>query len=138
MTKLCRRCGKEKPAAAFYKRSRAADGLQHWCKTCCHAGKTDWRKRNPANAKRSDFYRRIKQAYGLTRAQYDALEADQNGRCAACHDKLGTGHARAVDHCHDTGRVRGLLCRHCNVALGHVRDDQRRLQSLIVYLNERG
>jgi hypothetical protein len=60
--------------------------------------------------------------------------ATQNGCCAICLDAAGDGGAGLnVDHDHDTGKVRGLLCHHCNIGLGHLRD-QRVLAAAIAYL----
>lgn len=69
--------------------------------------------------------------YGLTVAQYDAILVSQQGRCAAC--SAAVRHLQ-IDHCHETGVVRGLLCPGCNSALGHARDDVARLLGLIDYL----
>ena len=67
----------------------------------------------------------------------DRMLSDQNGRCAICEDDLVFKKGGAsVDHCHRTGRVRGLLCKHCNVGLGHFRDNVSRLENAIRYLEE--
>ena len=74
--------------------------------------------------------------YKIRPADYWRMHEDQSGRCALCSEpergKRGMLH---VDHDHATGRVRGLLCHHCNVALGHFRDDPVRLQAAIAYLS---
>ena len=70
--------------------------------------------------------------YGIDKA---ALLLAQNSCCAACgDDQPGSSHGWCVDHCHQTGKTRGILCHHCNVALGHTRDDPRRLLALVTYL----
>ncbi len=75
----------------------------------------------------------LKIAYGLSPAGFDALLERQRGVCAICDrpDKSGT---LRVDHCHDTGAIRGLLCHHCNTMLGHVRDRRMILARAIEYL----
>lgn len=80
----------------------------------------------------------MKSYYGITLDDYDALFAAQNGLCAACgfpgiprRDRL---RPLVVDHDHQTGQVRGLLCNHCNVAIGMVSDDAARLRQLAEYL----
>lgn len=76
--------------------------------------------------------------YGLTVDQYDALLEKQGGGCAICLKPMpeeGSGHLRlCVDHCHDTGEVRGLLCMRCNTALGALGDSLERLEIAVEYL----
>jgi hypothetical protein len=71
--------------------------------------------------------------HGLTDAEYDALLASQGGLCAICRGGFGSPGDR-IDHDHDTGRVRGLLCHNCNVALGHFRDDPLILARAAAYV----
>jgi hypothetical protein len=76
--------------------------------------------------------------YGLTDEQYTHLFLAQEGRCAIC----GADHAQSattekwlyVDHCHATGKVRGLLCNHCNRGLGAFQDKVEFLQNALAYL----
>lgn len=91
----------------------------------------EWNRKKYAD---NPEYRRIRKLrrYGLTPEQYDRMAVEQEGACAACRvvtDEL------QVDHCHESGLVRGLLCRNCNSALGHAQDDVLRLQALIGYLD---
>lgn len=85
--------------------------------------------------------------YGVTLEQVLQMEADQNSECAGCHRHitftLRTRNLEVykkidnqvyIDHCHTTGKVRGLLCRNCNLALGHVKDNTGVLKNLIGYL----
>ena len=70
--------------------------------------------------------------YGLEWGDFDALWRSQDGRCAICKSPF-TGRV-AVDHCHTTGKIRGLLCTRCNVGIGNMRDDPDMLQRAIDYL----
>jgi len=75
----------------------------------------------------------LKSKYGLSEADWDDLFARQGKRCAVC----GTADSEAqwrTDHDHVSGRVRGILCHHCNVALGHFRDIPARLRAAALYL----
>ena len=71
--------------------------------------------------------------YALTAETFDALLAGQGGVCAICSGEA-TGRGWHVDHCHDSGTVRGILCHQCNVGLGHFKDDPVRLAAAIAYL----
>lgn len=81
---------------------------------------------------------RLKAQYGITVEQYAELERRQNGCCALCSRSPGEldGRRLAVDHCHETGAVRGLLCGDCNRALGLFRDRRDVLDRAIEYLTE--
>lgn len=72
--------------------------------------------------------------YGITTDQYDALLAAQDNRCAICRVDTPGGKGWHVDHDHTTGAVRGLLCGHCNLGLGHFDDDAERLRAAIAYI----
>jgi Recombination endonuclease VII len=80
-------------------------------------------------------YRRsaqIKRCYGISPEQYEALLTRQGGACAICRKR--SDETLVVDHCHRTGEVRGLLCRSCNLALGHFKDDRILMAAAIAYL----
>jgi hypothetical protein len=77
--------------------------------------------------------------HGLTNRQYLDILADQGGTCALCTSTGrgygGSRYALVVDHCHDTGTVRGLLCPDCNTALGRFGDDAARLRAAADYID---
>lgn len=73
--------------------------------------------------------------YGITLTDYNKLLIEQDYKCKICGNNFGDKQIN-VDHSHDTGIVRGLLCSSCNVALGHLKDDILRIQNLINYLKE--
>jgi hypothetical protein len=75
--------------------------------------------------------------YGLTPAELDALIEKQAGRCAICDGPPnGPGNRLHIDHCHETGRIRGLLCGKCNTMIGLADNDPARLWAAIGYLKE--
>lgn len=76
--------------------------------------------------------RRRQERYGLSIEEYAALGERQGGRCAICEARIDNLH---VDHCHSTGRVRGLLCGPCNRGIGMLRDDPAILRRAIDYLS---
>lgn len=82
-----------------------------------------------------------KRRYGITFEEATDLLASQGGCCAICKTELTldnrdkpAGDHSAIDHCHTTGRVRGILCMHCNQGLGKFRDSPENLQAAIDYL----
>jgi hypothetical protein len=98
------------------------------------------RKWRAENLVRSKGYN-LKRHFGLTLQEYEEMERAQGGACAVCGkpehvvDKAGRLRNLAVDHCHKTGKIRGLLCTNCNKALGHFKDDPVLLQRAIEYLS---
>lgn len=86
---------------------------------------------NPAPYKKRNR-RSILNTYGLTEDQYQAMLTAQDGRCLICLRRMSLP---AIDHCHTTGVVRGLLCRGCNAALGHFHDDPVVLTRAVEYLS---
>lgn len=72
--------------------------------------------------------------YGLTQEQWDAMLTQQGNVCAICKRANETGKEWHTDHCHTTGTVRGILCQHCNLMLGHAQDNPERLEAAARYL----
>ena len=90
-----------------------------------------------ANNRERSFFSSLQRKYGLSIGQWQAMLNEQRGRCASCRfvftndSKYTKPH---VDHCHRTGKVRGLICSPCNLTLGTVGESIDRLQGLIRYL----
>lgn len=77
---------------------------------------------------------KLKAKYGITLEEYNLLLINQGGGCAVCGYIPHQGEVLCVDHCHNSLRVRGLLCHPCNKALGNLKDDPELLQKAIEYL----
>ena len=75
----------------------------------------------------------LRKRYGITPAEYSAILEAQGGHCAACPEAENGGKRLYVDHDHETGAVRGLLCQKCNSALGLLGDSEYRLMQLLDY-----
>lgn len=91
----------------------------------------EWRNNNPERAKHHDLQRRL----GISLEKYSNMHKEQDGKCAICNkEESYEGYSLAVDHCHETGKIRGLLCSTCNRALGMFKDSPDILQSAVVYL----
>ena len=71
----------------------------------------------------------------MTKDQLDAILARQEHTCPICERLLGFPNVKAIDHCHVTGSVRGVLCRRCNAALGLFRDSPEVLERALAYLS---
>lgn len=83
---------------------------------------------------------RLKMTYGITLEEYKELFDSQHGRCIICgRESNDCGkHGLVVDHCHNSKKIRGLLCSCCNTALGQLKDNVSFLENAIKYLKERG
>lgn len=146
--KTCRKCGELKPCDAFYVHSKATGKLRNDCKACTKATV----KENQPEGSRVDYSRsyyarhgetvRAKQRerlYGITEEQYQEILESQGHKCAICGTTDPQHYGRfVIDHCHTTGKVRGLLCNHCNRGLGAFMDNRQSLLSAINYLNQHG
>jgi len=136
--KNCTRCYQTKPLEEFTVR-QSGPRKGHptsYCKKC----KVIRQKQNYNNG----TYQRVtrpyllKSKYGITPEKYEKMFREQNGKCAICGDTDGKS-ARGtttfcVDHCHKTGKIRGLLCNNCNRCLGLLKDDPSVLEKAIEYL----
>ena len=95
-----------------------------------------WNRSNIEQRKiitRKDKYLR---KYGFSIADYDAMSHCQNGVCAICGQPNNNGKRLDVDHNHDSGKVRGLLCNSCNRGIGYLKDDAEVLLKAAEYLNK--
>lgn len=139
--KKCGACREVKPVSEFYKDAARKDGLLYRCKMCQKAksGSTEVlearRKHYRTPTGKNNHFRWHLKRYGISLDDWHQMLVAQSGRCAACSDPLSpeTKHVH-VDHCHDTDRVRGLLCAPCNRAEGFLRSDPGRALNLVAYL----
>ncbi|HEX3156717.1 MAG TPA: endonuclease VII domain-containing protein [Candidatus Angelobacter sp.] len=140
MDKRCPGCATEKSVAEFQKNRRAKDGLQYHCKACrkaidARAPRSEYLKaRYHADKERvylDPYYRR---AYGISIDEYKAMYGRQGGVCAICQQPCKSGRRLAVDHSHESGAVRGLLCSRCNSGLADFQDNPALLAAAIEYL----
>jgi hypothetical protein len=115
----------------FYRDRQKKDGRTNACKPCRNEARSNWQKSNPDKVRSHN----LKSKYGLTESEFNLLLAKQDGKCAIC-GTTDPGRANfCVDHCHKHGHVRGLLCDHCNTAIGKFNDDPATIQRAIDYLN---
>jgi hypothetical protein len=133
--RTCTRCQEWKPAAQFGENPQRPGRLRPHCDGCRKDYERERKNRDPQAAVAKRLAVTLGR-YGLTIADYDRMVTAQQGVCWICtRPPSGGGHRRlVVDHCHATGRVRGLLCNLCNRGLGAFRDDPTLLASAIRYL----
>ena len=104
-----------------------------------HWNNKEYCKRYYQKNKTAHRNRMLKLNFGITLEEYNEIFNQQDGVCAICETaETGTRNGApitlAVDHCHDTGEIRGLLCRQCNSALGWFKDDRELLYKALMYL----
>ncbi len=155
--KLCPKCGNTKSLDDFYKDKRRPNGVRSWCKDCDLEANRQQRKQSDYREKKRKRWQRyyarpgvrahicekskasrkkhhLKSKYGLTIADVVEMQKQQGNKCAICGCKFNKPHH--IDHDHNTGAVRGLLCGECNLGLGKFRDSLFILKAAIQYLEK--
>lgn len=142
--KTCTGCKESKPLTEFFRDTRRENGLMARCKFCKTTSYRAWKRANPGVdkarywAKRdSERERHLVKKYGVTFVRYTELLIEQGGCCAICHRPEPADRMLDVDHDHETGDVRGLLCTSCNRVLCHASDSPERLRAAADYLSSR-
>lgn len=140
MRKTCTKCGFKGTVARFYRDGKSKDGYTHWCKTCFKEQNQKDKARDPekhrAYMRQRMFLHNLKKLYSMTLEQYQDLLAAQANRCAICNRLFKK--TPLIDHCHKTGKVRGLLCRACNTGIGSFKDDPTLTEAATRYLQDSG
>ncbi len=148
--KFCPNCKKKLSRALFGNAKNRHDGCTQYCKKCGNTKRARYVKAHPERVKAAgQRYRTrhpekfrgkdLQSRYGITLDQYIAILVSQNNVCAICRQPetmtlRGRLKRLAVDHCHTTDRVRGLLCHKCNLAVGQMDDSAVRLRAAAAYL----
>ena len=153
--KFCSGCDETKSIASFGKQKSRPDGVEYRCKKCMQIYRkkrysnpkikskllkstATWREKNPD----SDANNHLIRKYGISLEQYNKMYQLQKGLCGICGKKESTRRRKktqgderlAVDHCHETGVVRGLLCFKCNTAIGSLGDNEEMVMRVVFYL----
>ena len=146
-TKVCTKCGKKKKITEFSKDKGQSSGLRPECRECVskyyyknkeriNKKNKEWREKNKKKLREKD----LKNKYNITTKEYKKLKKDQKNSCAICGKKEtrktnnGKTQRLSIDHDHETGKVRGLLCKNCNSVLGYIKEDILLLKNMIKYL----
>lgn len=154
--KTCSKCLKNLEIDNFYKDSKNSSGYRSDCKACTKLYKKNyfsktkekqldklkkWKKDNPDKVKSGN----LRNFYGITLEKYQEMATSQHNCCAICgkHESNNIKDGRnnkirslSVDHNHSTGRIRGLLCYHCNIAVGMLKDSITNAMKLVEYLSK--
>ncbi len=150
----CKKCGQPKLRNDFYDQSRQKHlppeqrRKQGKCKDCAWDNDSNEARRirranNPVKQRKDDRKHKLSRKYGITPLEYECMFREQNGVCAICKHpetafdpRHGIVRRLAVDHCHKTGKIRGLLCNRCNRLLGKCNDDVTLFYSAADYLKK--
>ena len=161
-TKVCSKCGTEQEIVLFNRDRSKSSGYRSWCKTCDNINsriqynkdpqlRRDQRKeyyyenREDEIQRRGEFRKnnvdmhrshKYKQLYGITLERFEEMRTSQKCSCAICgkHESQNKNKKLFVDHNHNTGKVRELLCHGCNTGIGLLQDDVDLLQKAMDYL----
>lgn len=133
-TKTCYACKETKNLADFYRRK---DAHQKECKNCNRERKYKWHQSE--SGKLSSANTKLKRRFGIDLDTYNEMLKKQDYKCLICGaTESHGGHRLAVDHDHETGQIRGLLCKSCNVGLGNFYDSTEKLLKAVDYLKTFG
>lgn len=126
--KRCPDCKCTKEDSEFHRNRASHDGLQPYCKICRKAGDKKRYLENPGAIKKASRKWRLKNPeahrrwayknFGISLERYNQMLLEQGSVCAICNQPCESGRNLAIDHDHETGEIRGLLCTRCNVSLG--------------------
>lgn len=152
--KICSSCRREKPQSDFHKDVSRSDGLSNRCKRCrCKYPETIQKRCvacgdifTASGQRKAQKYcgrtcQQLHIRYGIDEYKYEDLLISSNYKCAICGEeekivdaRTGKIYELSIDHCHDSGKVRGILCGNCNAGIGHFKDDIGILKRAILYL----
>lgn len=133
MKKRCSHCKEVKDISNFCKNKSTKDGYHHQCKKCASEYALAYSKTK--TGKINGKFNMLKYRYGLTRDEYHDLINKQKNKCCICGDELKTGTGKSgIDHNHETGKVRGILCRNCNILIGYLECNKHKINIAMKYI----
>jgi len=133
--KICSTCKTTKGLSEFNKNCHSLDGHYSICRECT-------KKKANLRYQHKDKFQYTKRMYGIDKEGILSLLHNQNNKCLLCDTEFevysrDTKRQFTVDHCHVTGRVRGLLCHHCNIGLGMFKDNEETMLKAIAYIKKK-
>jgi len=133
--KPCSKCKFLKSFDNFSYCSKVMSGLRSQCQTCERTQNSEWRAKPGMVDYRRKY--RIEKEYNIKYEDFLKMSEQQEHKCLICEttdSKARNGEFLVIDHCHETSKIRGLLCNDCNTALGKFKDDIKLLLKAIEYL----
>lgn len=131
--KTCTTCNIAKPAADYHWHYKDKGIRRTSCKVCRSNVEKIRQRQEAYKATRKEYT--LQKGYGISVEEYNLKLKEQNGGCQIC-GRPPKNKSLAVDHCHTTGKIRGLLCSYCNVGLGHFHDKPELLNKAADYLRK--
>lgn len=133
MGKQCTKCKEVKDLDSFGNRSASKDGKRYQCKQCDskrhkerYANDIEYRERIMERTRKRD----IEKQFNISVEEYNEYMTD--AECSICESK----ERLVLDHCHNSGKIRGVLCHNCNVGIGNLRDSPQIVARALYYLQE--
>jgi hypothetical protein len=132
--KTCFNCKLTKPIDSFYNDKRSNDGKAGGCKKCREKRALELKFKDHDKHKRRLRNNRLKMRYGLTLDEFNQMLQSQGNCCAICMTVTPNGVGFVVDHNHETGKTRGILCPLCNKGLGYFGDTPEKFERAYTYI----
>lgn len=142
--KNCTVCKELLPLTSYHNSSKTRDGKGYRCIKCDRLARKKYREDNYERFLELHRNQDLLVKYGLSLEDYENIRRVQDDCCKICGKHVSKNNGPVakngsqrlcVDHCHSTGKVRGLLCNNCNRALGLLKDDKEILKKMIEYLD---
>ena len=133
--KICKKCNLKKTKTEFYKDKNSKDGVTSECKECRKSSERKYYHKHSEKRKIQFKNRNLRKTNGepLTLETYQKMILEQNNKCGICFTDMQRPY---VDHNHTTGKIRMLLCHHCNCLLGNAKEDINILQAATHYIQK--
>ena len=118
--KVCRKCRQRKPLTHFYKiHKRGRRQFHCYCKACDRKNNAEYERKKLQKNPRYYVKKLLAKNFGMSLEEYDRMNEAQQGVCAICKSKCRRHTRLSVDHCHKTGKIRGLLCERHNLGISY-------------------
>lgn len=136
--KTCTKCLEPKSLDSFKDDLKYKDGKFSWCKLCANLATSEWKLKNKERQANYNRFWKTNKKYGINEEAYNKMLLAQSSVCKICKStpEESPKGILFIDHCHETNKVRGLICDHCNNLLGRAKDSIPVLQEAIKYLEE--